>query len=95
MEYLAEDYAKKVGEIEDFMRVSEGFIASVDLEQGIFEEEALEQLNKKLDARTEQLLLGPMERRAFVPEMVEGKAVLVSATSAKASDVEELFNKKQ
>ncbi len=70
MEYLAEDYAKKVGEIEDFMKVSEGFIASVDLENGVFEEDALAELEKRLDAQTEQLLLSPVERRVRVDATV-------------------------
>lgn len=65
-EYLAEDYARKVGEIEDFMKVSEGFIASVDLENGVFEEDALAELEKRLDSQTEQMLLAPVERRVRV-----------------------------
>lgn len=62
MEFLAADYSKKIGEIEDFMRVSEGFIASVDLENGLFEEDALKALDAKLDVQAEQLLLTPMNR---------------------------------
>ena len=62
MEYLAEDYAKKVGEIEEFMTVSQGFIASVDLENGIFEEDALHALEAKLDDKTEKLLLAPINK---------------------------------
>ncbi|HJV33355.1 MAG TPA: hypothetical protein VJ694_04995, partial [Patescibacteria group bacterium] len=49
-----------------FMKVSEGFIASVDLENGVFEEDAMAELEKRLDAQTEQLLLAPVERRVRV-----------------------------
>ena len=58
MEFLAEDYAMKLGEIETFMSASQGFIQGVDLENGVFEQEALDKLNAQLDAKTEQLLLG-------------------------------------
>jgi hypothetical protein len=44
MEKLADDYAKKMGEIEQFMDVSRGFINGVDLEKGVYEEDALAQL---------------------------------------------------
>ncbi len=57
MEHLADDYARKVGEIENFMEVSEGFIASVDLDNLVFEQEALEKL-EQLERRSDQLLLG-------------------------------------
>jgi phage shock protein A len=39
MEFMAEDVANKVGDIEHFMEISEGFINGVDLQNGAFEEE--------------------------------------------------------
>lgn len=44
MSHLTEDYGNKIGEIEQFMDVSKGFIEGVDLENGVFESNALKQL---------------------------------------------------
>lgn len=46
MEKLTDDYAMKVGEIENFMQVSDGFIKGVDLENGIYEADAMKQLDE-------------------------------------------------
>jgi hypothetical protein len=54
MESLANDYAMKMGEIENFMQVSEGFIASVDLDNMAFEQEALEKL-EEMEKNTDRL----------------------------------------
>lgn len=56
MQFLADDYATKVGEIEQFMNDSQGFIKSVDLENGVYEQEALDQIEKWSD-RADQLFL--------------------------------------
>lgn len=50
LEYMAEDVGSKVGDIEHFMEVSEGFLNGVDLQNGVFEQqgwEILEQWEKK------------------------------------------------
>jgi hypothetical protein len=46
LEAIAEDVANKVGEMERFMDMSENFMKSVDLQNGIFEEEGLKMLEK-------------------------------------------------
>ncbi len=46
LEAVADDVANKVGEMERFMDVSENFMKSVDLQNGIFEEEGLKMLEK-------------------------------------------------
>ncbi len=46
MEAIAEDVANKVGEMERFMEMSASFMDSVDLQNGIFEEEGLKMLEK-------------------------------------------------
>ena len=86
MDHLADDYASKVGEIENFMDVSKGFIASVDLENGVFEEEALEKLNM-LETRTEQFLLGPGQPRITIPEIVDAETVPVGAKDDGVTDL--------
>ena len=46
LEHLQENYASKMGEIETAMTLSEGFLASVDLDNAAFEQEALQKLEK-------------------------------------------------
>lgn len=65
MEHLATDYGNKIGEIENFMDVSRGFIEGVDLENGVFEANALKQL-EMWEQRTNTLLDGPSNVRVDV-----------------------------
>lgn len=46
MEAITEDVSKKVGEMERFMKLSSNFMDSVDLQEGIFEEEGLKMLEQ-------------------------------------------------
>ncbi len=46
MEAITEDVSQKVGEMERFMEMSANFMQSVDLQNGIFEEEGLKMLEK-------------------------------------------------
>lgn len=46
MEAIADDVASKVGEMERFMEMSSNFMDSIDLQNGIFEEEGLKMLEK-------------------------------------------------
>ena len=46
MEAVADDVANKVGEMERFMEMSSSFMDSVDLQNGIFEEEGLQMLEE-------------------------------------------------
>ncbi len=46
MEAIADDVANKVGEMERFMELSSSFMDSVDLQNGVFEEEGLKMLEK-------------------------------------------------
>ena len=57
MEALAEDVANKVGEMERFMDASTTFMDSIDLQQGVFEEEGMKLL-EEWDKKSMQMLLG-------------------------------------
>ncbi len=46
LEAVADDVSAKVGEMERFMEMSESFMGSIDLQNGIFEEEGLKMLEK-------------------------------------------------
>ena len=46
LEAIADDVSQKVGEMEQFMEMSSNFMQSVDLQNGVFEEEGLRMLEK-------------------------------------------------
>ncbi|WP_374348403.1 hypothetical protein [Chitinimonas sp.] len=61
LEYLADDYGQKLGEIEHFVTMSASFIDSVDLQNGIYEEDALRMI-EAWERNDESLLLGNTKR---------------------------------
>lgn len=56
LENIADDLANKVGEMERFMEMSSTFMESVDLQNGVFEEEGLKMLEKWEQESTLMLL---------------------------------------
>lgn len=57
MENITEDVANKVGEMERFMEMSANFMDSVDLQNGVFEEEGMKML-EQWEKESTSLLLG-------------------------------------
>ena len=57
MENITEDVANKVGEMERFMEMSANFMDSVDLQNGVFEEEGMQML-EQWERESTSLLLG-------------------------------------
>ncbi|HEX5625235.1 MAG TPA: hypothetical protein VFX48_04385, partial [Saprospiraceae bacterium] len=57
LEHIADDVANKVGEMERFMELSENFMNSVDLQNGVFEEEGLKML-QDYEEKSKLLLMG-------------------------------------
>ncbi|MEL6926697.1 MAG: hypothetical protein AAFO94_21835, partial [Bacteroidota bacterium] len=57
MEHIADDVANKVGEMERFMEMSSNFMESVDLQNGVFEEQGLKML-EKFEKESTLMLLG-------------------------------------
>lgn len=57
MEAVTEDVASKVGEMERFMDMSSNFMNSIDLQQGIFEEDGLKML-EQWERESSSLILG-------------------------------------
>ncbi len=61
MEVIADDVANKVGEMEQFMELSANLMESVDLQNGIFEEQGLKML-EEYEKKSSILLLGGEEQ---------------------------------
>jgi hypothetical protein len=64
-EYLAHDYAMKIGEIEDFMRMSDSFVSAIDLQNGVYASEALKTI-EEWERRGDSILLGADAKRLLV-----------------------------
>ena len=74
LEAIAEDVSSKVGEMENFMELSENFMQSVDLQNGIFEEEGLRML-EKWEKEGVSLILG-QEKDTLLLEAEDDRNVL-------------------
>jgi phage shock protein A len=65
LEAVADDVSEKVGEMERFMELSENFMSSVDLQNGVFEEEGLKML-EKWEEEGVSLLLGEEKKDILI-----------------------------
>jgi predicted nucleic acid-binding Zn-ribbon protein len=84
MDFLADDYANKVGELENFMEISKGFIASIELDNLVMDKEGEEALAKfeEFEKKLSGFSLG-------------GNAVAVSDEQTVAQDnLHQLFNRR-
>lgn len=71
LEAVADDVSAKVGEMERFMEMSESFMDSIDLQNGIFEEEGLKML-EKWEQQSSLLLSDDKESLLLEAESQEG-----------------------
>ena len=62
LEAIATDVSQKVGEMEEFMSLSENFMQSIDLQNGVFEEKGLAML-EKWEKEGVSLLLGDSKQK--------------------------------
>jgi predicted nucleic acid-binding Zn-ribbon protein len=83
MESIADDVSQKVGEMERFMEMSSNFMDSIDLQNGVFEEEGLKML-EKWEEEGVSLLLGN-DKKA----LIAGKDV--SSTKPSGNQYDKLF----
>ena len=67
MEAIADDVGRKVGEMERFMEISDNFMESIDLQNGVFEEKGLEML-EKWEKEGTSFLLGE-EKNTIIKEV--------------------------
>ena len=70
-EYLAADYAMKIGEIEAFVRMSDSFVATIDLQNGVYEANALKMI-EEWERRGDSILLGANAKRLMVEGSYKG-----------------------
>lgn len=87
MEVIADDVANKVGEMERFMELSSSFMDSIDLQNGVFEEQGLKML-EEYEKQSTLLLLGGKEKIDEILELKQPETLKRSDNT----DYDGLFN---
>ncbi len=91
LESIADDLANKVGEMERFMEMSSTFMESVDLQNGVFEEEGLRML-EQWEKESTLMLLGDGQRTTDTLDLNEPKRSKEKIErSGESSSYENLF----
>jgi len=88
-EAIVDDVHNKIGEMERFIEISGSFIDSVDLQNGVYEQEGLELL-EKMEKDGVSFLLG--DRPNDVPGVEKEKDVVVEKEIGNISDYSNLFD---
>jgi len=93
MEAINDDVANKVGEMERFMEMSSNFMNSVDLQNGIFEEEGLKML-EKWEKESTLMLMGGAESTTDTLDLndFQSKAEPQKRTNSSGNSYDNLFN---
>ena len=66
-DYLANDYAMKIGEIEHFVKMSDSFVSTIDLQNGVYQADALRMI-EEWERRGDSILLGADAKRLMVEQ---------------------------
>lgn len=91
MEAVAEDVASKVGEMERFMEMSASFMDSVDLQNGIFEEEGLSML-EKWEQESTLMLLGDKSKNSATLDLDSLPQANPQQSSNSSGGYDSMFN---
>jgi hypothetical protein len=80
MEFVVEDFGMKMGEIDSFIENSKGFVEGLDMQNGVYEAEALKKL-QAWEAKADSILLGNgkaqlLENSAIVSPLNTGIGVM-------------------
>ena len=86
LEAIADDVSQKIGEMERFMDLSTSFMDSVDLQNGIFEEEGMALL-EKWEKEGTSLLLGDEKENLLLDANNDMSTLDLDAPIKKASEI--------
>lgn len=95
MTLVKDQYGMKLGEIDDFMETSKSFIEGMDLENGVFQEDALKKI-AEWESKVDSVILGDGKRQAI--EQAHTTATMPSFNNLTVGDAQneyaKLFGKK-
>lgn len=86
MEYVVNDYGMKMGEIEDFIDSSRGFVEGLDIQNGVADEEALKRL-QEWEQKADSILLGSSKQQ-LLEQQYSATSVNVGIGAPAASQVD-------
>lgn len=89
-EFLVNDYGAKMGEIENFIENSKSFVEGLDLQNGVYEEEALKRLQEW--ENSDSILLGNTKGQ-MLQQTTLASPMHVSIGAPAASDYDQLFKR--
>lgn len=84
MEAIADDVALKIGEMEEFMDMSSSFMDSVDLQNGVFEEQGMKML-AEFEKKSSLMLLGSGQETGTL-DLEGDRPQRVKSTNEKSDD---------
>lgn len=91
LEFIADDVSQKVGEMERFMEMSSDFMSSIDLQNGVFEEQGLKML-EDYEKKSTLLLMGNMKSPEEAMELKTPEMASRDLKKELGSDYDGLFN---
>jgi len=91
MEFLNDDYARKLGEIEMFMDFSDGVIKAADLENLAYDARANERLDEWEQRLSDSLLGGAHERPQRLPAVVGARHRVLTSDSPERDPLDALL----
>lgn len=95
MEFVVNDYGMKLGEIENFIENSKGFVESLDLQNAAFDEAAMKKL-KEWENNVDSVLLGPQQKQQMLEQNVADTAMFNNIGAPAAQfDFAQLLDKNQ
>lgn len=89
MEKLVEDFGQRAGEMEDLLEVSKSFIESVDLKNGVYEEDAIKMF-EEWEKKADSMLISPADKALLKDISDDPNEILDfnSSLSGKTSDMQ-------
>jgi len=84
MEFVVQDYGMKMGEINSFLEDSKPFIEGLDLQNGVYEAEALKRV-QAWEERADSLLLGDQKRKLLEESAVPAVQIIDSNVPVSSS----------
>ncbi len=91
MEVIADDVANKVGEMERFMEISSDFMNSIDLQNGVFEEQGMKML-EEYEKKSTLLLLGGQPKAEDTLELKQPEEQYRTEKPSSEGNYDNLFN---
>lgn len=93
MDYVVEDYGLKLGAIESFIDNSKGFVEGLDLQNGVYEEDALRKL-EAWENKADDILLGTAEKQKLVEHTINSPMYQGIGVPAAHVDYSQLISRK-